>query len=95
MNLCLLVVSMQMCDPYEHTSDDEMDAHTSDDEMDDTDGEMLVSLYAVDIWGRHFSQAPRRTLVESGIQWVHRDSSSFVRGEVLATLQGLHRRNRW
>jgi hypothetical protein len=61
MNLWLLVVSMQMCDPYEHTSDDEMDK---------TDGEMLVALYDVDIWGRHFSQAPRRTLVESGIQWV-------------------------
>ena len=49
MNLWLLAVSMQMCDPYEHASDDEMDAHTSDDEMDETDGEMLVDLYAVDI----------------------------------------------
>jgi hypothetical protein len=64
MNLCLLFLCMQMCDPYAHTSDD--------DEMDDTDGELLVALYAVDIWGRHFSHGPRRTLVETGIQWVQR-----------------------
>eukprot|EP00267_Zea_mays_P022309 XP_008647164.2 uncharacterized protein LOC103628817 [Zea mays] len=51
-------VRVEMCDPYAHTSDD--------DDMDDTDGELLVALYAVDIWGRHFSQGPRRTLVETG-----------------------------
>ena len=42
MNFCLLVVSMQMCDPYEHTSDDDPYAHTSDDEMDDTDEKCLL-----------------------------------------------------
>jgi hypothetical protein len=78
MKLWLLVVYMQMSDPNEDTYDDEMDAHSSDDEMDahtsndETDGELLVALYAVDIWGRHLSRAPRRTLVESGIQWVQR-----------------------
>jgi hypothetical protein len=68
MNFCLLFLCMQMCDPYAHTSDD--------DEMDDTDGELLVALYAVDIWDRHFSQGPRRTLVETGIQWVERTLES-------------------
>jgi hypothetical protein len=63
MNMWLLFVSMQMCDPA---------AHTYDHEMDDTDAELLVAIYAVDIWGRSFSQVPRRTLVETGIQWVER-----------------------
>jgi hypothetical protein len=63
MNMWLLFVSMQMCDPA---------AHTYDHEMDDTDAEMLVAIYAVDIWSRSFSQVPRRTLVETGIQWVER-----------------------
>ena len=63
MNMCLLFVCMQMCDPA---------AHTYDHEMDDTDAELLVAIYTVDIWGRTFSQVPRRTLVETGIQWVER-----------------------
>jgi hypothetical protein len=76
--LWLLVVYMQMSDHNEDTYDEEIDANSSDDEMDahtsndETDGELLVALYAVDIWGRHLSRAPRRTLVESGIQWVQR-----------------------
>jgi hypothetical protein len=41
--MCLLFVCMQMCDP---------DAHTYDADRDDNDGQLLVALYAVDIWGR-------------------------------------------
>jgi hypothetical protein len=59
MNFWLMFLCLQMCDPY---------AHTYDHEMDDTDAELLVALYAVDVWGSHFSQVPRRTLVETGIQ---------------------------
>ena len=56
----LLFMCLQMCEPDTHTSDDERA------------GELLVALCAVDIWGRTFSQVPRRTLVETGIQWVER-----------------------
>jgi hypothetical protein len=61
--MCLLFVCMQMCDPA---------AHTYDNEMDDTDAKLVVAIYVVDIWGRTFSQVPRRTLVETGFQWVER-----------------------
>jgi hypothetical protein len=61
--MCLLFVCMQMCDPA---------AHTYGNEMDDTDAELVVAMYAVDVWGRTFMQVPRRTLVETGIQWVER-----------------------
>lgn len=37
-----MCVCMQMCEP---------DAHTYDDDMDDRDAQLLVALYAVDIWG--------------------------------------------
>jgi hypothetical protein len=63
MNMCLLFVCMQMCDPA---------AHTYGNEMDDIDAELVVAIYAVDVWGRTFMQVPRRTLVETGIQWVER-----------------------
>jgi hypothetical protein len=33
---------------------------------------LVVAICAVDVWGRNFSQVPRRTLVETGIQWVER-----------------------
>jgi hypothetical protein len=33
---------------------------------------LLVALYAVDIWGRPSSEVSRRTMVETGIQWVER-----------------------
>jgi hypothetical protein len=56
----LLFVCMQMCEP---------DAHTYDD---DRDGQLLVALYDVDIWGRSCSGVSRRTMVETGIQWVER-----------------------
>ena len=46
MNMWLLFTCMQMCDPG---------AHTYDHEMDDRDAELLVALYAVDIWGRPLS----------------------------------------
>jgi hypothetical protein len=59
----LLFVCMQMCDP---------DAHTYDDDRDDRDGQLFVALYAVDIWGRSSSVVSRRTMVETGIQWVER-----------------------
>jgi hypothetical protein len=49
-----------MCEPDTHTSDDERD------------GELLVAICAVDIWGSSPSGLPRRTMVETGIQWVER-----------------------
>ena len=54
---------MQMCDPA---------AHTYDHDTDDRDAQLLVALYAVDIWGRPSSEVSRRTMVETGIQWVER-----------------------
>ena len=63
MNMCLLFVCMQMGDPA---------AHTYDHDTDDRDAEFLVALYAVDIWGRPSSEVSRRTMVETGIQWVER-----------------------
>jgi hypothetical protein len=59
----LLFVCMQMCDPV---------AHTYDADRDDRDGQLLVALYGVDIWGRSSTGVSRRTMVESGIQWVER-----------------------
>jgi hypothetical protein len=59
----LLFVCMQMCDP---------DAHTYDADRDDRDGQLLLALYVVDIWGRSSTGVSRRTMVESGIQWVER-----------------------
>jgi hypothetical protein len=56
----LLFVCLQMCEP---------DAHTSDDERE---GQLLVALYAVDIWGSSSSGVSRRTMVQIGIQWVER-----------------------
>jgi hypothetical protein len=63
MNMWQLYVCMQMCDPV---------SHTYDHDMDERDVELLVALYAVDIWGRPLSEVPRRTMVETGIQWVER-----------------------
>jgi len=63
MNMWLLFVCMQMCDPA---------AHTYDDDTNDRDGQLLVALYAVDIWGRPSSEVSRRTMVETCIQWVER-----------------------
>jgi hypothetical protein len=63
MNMWLFIVCMQMCDPA---------AHTYDHDTDDRDAELLVALYAVDIWGRPSSEVSRRTMVETGIQWVER-----------------------
>jgi hypothetical protein len=56
----LLFVCLQMCEPDTHTSDDERD------------GELLVALFAIDIWGSSPSGFSRRTMVETGIQWVER-----------------------
>ena len=63
MNMSLFFVCMQMSDPA---------AHTFDNEMDDRDAELVVAICAVDVWGRNISHVPRRTLVETGIQWVER-----------------------
>ena len=46
MNMWQLSVCMQMCDPV---------SHTYDHDMDERDVELLVALYAVDIWGRPLS----------------------------------------
>jgi hypothetical protein len=54
----LLFLCLQMCEP---------DTHTSDDERAE---ELLVALCAVDIWGSSPSGLSRRTMVETGIQWV-------------------------
>ena len=62
-DMWLLFVCMQMCEP---------DAHTYDDDTDDRDAELLVALYAVDIWGRPSSSGSRRAMVETSIQWVER-----------------------
>jgi hypothetical protein len=63
MNMSLFFVCMQMSDPA---------AHTFDNELDERDVDLVVAICAVDVWGRNFSQVPRRTLVETGIQWVER-----------------------
>jgi hypothetical protein len=63
MNMCLLFVCMHMCD---------LAAHTYDHDTDDRYGQLLVALYVVDIWGRPSSEVCRRTIVETGIQWVER-----------------------
>jgi hypothetical protein len=55
MNMCLLFVCMQMCDPA---------THTYDDDTDDRDGQLLVALYDVDIWGRPSSEVSRRTMLK-------------------------------
>jgi hypothetical protein len=47
-------------------------AHTYGHDTDDRDADLLVALYAVDIWGRPSSEVSRRTMVETGIQWVER-----------------------
>jgi hypothetical protein len=60
----LLFVCLQMC---------ESDTHSSDDERD---GEFLVALFVVDIWGSSPSGVSRRTMVETGIQWVERTLES-------------------
>jgi hypothetical protein len=52
-----------MCDPV---------VHTYDHDTDDRDAQLLVALYAVDIWGRPSSEVSRRTMVETGLQWVDR-----------------------
>jgi hypothetical protein len=60
----LLFLCLQMCEPDTHTSDDERA------------GELLVALCAVDIWGSSPSEVSRRTMVETGIQWVERTLES-------------------
>jgi hypothetical protein len=55
-----LFVCLHMCEPDTHTSDDERG------------GELLVALFAVDIWGSSPSGVSRRTMVETCIQWVER-----------------------
>jgi hypothetical protein len=57
----LVIVSMlQMAEPDTDSYDDERD------------GELLIALFVVDIWGSSPSGVCRRTMVETGIQWVER-----------------------
>ena len=71
MNVYVLSVCMQMSDTSADTYVNELD-DTYVNELDDTDAEFVVAICAVDVWGRTFSQVPRRALVETGIQWVER-----------------------
>jgi hypothetical protein len=59
-----LFVCLQMAEPDTDSYDDERD------------GELLIALFAVDIWGSSPSGVCRRTMVETGIQWVERTLES-------------------
>jgi hypothetical protein len=64
LGIWLLFVCLQMSEPNTDSYDDERD------------GELLVALFAVDIWGSSPSGVSRRTMVETGIQWVERTLES-------------------
>jgi hypothetical protein len=60
----LLFVSLQMFQP---------DTDHFDDERDE---ELIVTVVALDIWGSSSSGVSRRSMVETGIQWVERTLES-------------------
>ena len=70
-NVSVLSVCMQMSDTSADTYVNELD-DTDVNELDDTSAEFIIAVCAVNVWGRTFSQVPRRALVETGIQWVER-----------------------
>jgi hypothetical protein len=57
----LLFVSVQMFQPDTDHSDDQRDHE-----------ELLVAALTLDIWGSSSSRVPRRSMVETSIQWVER-----------------------